>query len=187
MFLPRFFAASREKLSHGSPAAVRHPAVKNFFGVGMAHNAHRCGAGYAGGCVRPSVALFRVRFRLNKGAFSAAFRVVAAVFCAVVAGLKWRCGSGSTRGRVCLHEPHPPTHDFAAKFLLGVRSEGVHLWAANGGSARSRVRARAAVVLHAYQNTPLSRRYQGVQRLFYIACSKVIQGYKPERTAYLVV
>lgn len=83
--------------------------------------------------MRPSVALFRVRFRLNKGAFSAAFWVVAAVFCAVVEVLKWRCGGGSTHGRVYLHEPHPLTHDFAAKFLLGVRSEGVHLWAANGG------------------------------------------------------
>ena len=137
--------------------------------------------------MRPSVAPFGVRFRLNKGAFLAAFRVVAAAFCVVVEGLKRRCGGGSTHGRVYLHEPHPPTHDFAAKFLLGVRSEGVHLWAANGGSTRSRVRARAAVVLHTDQNTPLSRRYQGVQRLFYIACSKVIHGYKPERTAYLVV
>lgn len=134
--------------------------------------------------MRPSVALFRVHFRLNKGAFLVAFRAVAAAFCAVVEGLKRRCGSESTRGRVCLHEPHPLTHDFAAKFLLGVRSEGVHLWAANGGSARSRVRARAAVVLHTYQNTPLSRRYQGAQRLFYIACSKVIHGYKPKRIAY---
>ena len=165
----------------------RRAAAKLFYGWGVAHNAHRCGAGYAGGCVRPSVALFRVCFRLNKGAFSAAFRAVTGAFCAVAEGLKRRCGSGSTRERVCLHEPHPPTHDFAAKFLLGVRSEGVPLWAANGGSARSRVRARAAVVLHAYQNTPLSRRYQGVQRLFYIACSKVIHGYKPKRTAYLVV